>query len=86
MLSAPVPATGPVVVLQLTGSPLIAGVKKGAEIFQLTDPIGAKVELPVTRTLKVTEPPRGEVVGVIALRVAELVAMVTVTWLEAAVV
>jgi len=81
LLCAPVPAIGPVVALQLTGNPVI-----GAVIVQLTDPIGAKVELPVTMVLKVTLPPRGEVVGVIALREAELVAMVTVTWLEAAVV
>ena len=81
MLCAPVPAIGPVVALQLTGSPVI-----GAVILQLTDPIGAKVELPVTTVLKVTLPPRVEVVGVIAPTVAELVAMVTVTWLEAAVV
>ena len=47
-------------------------------------PVGVPAD-PVTVVVKVTLPPRVEVVGVIAATVAVLAATATVTWLELAV-
>ena len=53
-------------------------------IVQVVAPVGA-LDPPLKMVLKVTLPPKEEVVGVMALKVAELMAIITVTALEGAV-
>lgn len=72
--------TGPVVAVQLIGVAL-----SGAVIVQVVAPVGALAP-PVKTVLKVTLPPKVAVSGVMALKVAELMAITTVMALEVMVV